>query len=92
MTQEDFNTAKGLLDDINFITAVQNKNATSGAKVVVTVTDASNRVLVHEDDLKKAIGDSAYNTVCSTALSSLNTQLSSAKTTKQSSFDALGVS
>lgn len=89
MTSTNFNSGKALLAAIDKITAIQAKNASTGARVVVIITDANNKILVPEEDLSDAIGSTAYNTICATALTSLNTNLSSTKTTHQTDFDAL---
>lgn len=91
MELEDFQSAEVLQADIDTITAIQAKHALTGARVNVRVTNAAgDQELVSTKDLKTILGDTAYNTICSTALTSLNTALASAKTTKQTAFDDLG--
>ena len=84
-------TGEALNKAINDITAVQAKNALSGARVHIMVTDATRKqVLVPETKLQELLGDTTYNTICGTALTSINTALASAKSTKQTAFAALG--
>lgn len=90
MDLTDFNSAKTLQDTINGIAAVQAKNATTGAKVAISVADEKGNSLVTPAQLKEVLG-AAYDTLCGTTLTSLNTALTTAKTTAQTSFDALGV-
>lgn len=89
MTPEDLATGNDLIDEINEITRIQGIIATAGAAGHVSVVNAG-KVVLSGDELKSAIGDSAYNTICATALASLSTQLTNAKTTKQTAFDDLG--
>jgi hypothetical protein len=64
------------------------KTILSGAAVQIDVIKADQTLVGHKD-LKAILGDSAYNTICATALTSINTQLTTAKSAKQTSFDAL---
>jgi hypothetical protein len=90
MELADFNTATGLQRDIAEITAIQAALATSGAKVLINVVAADGKTLLESHEELFGILGSAYTTICSTALTSLGTQLSSLKTTKQTAFDGLG--
>lgn len=89
MTDNNYNSAKTLKDDIAKIVAVQTKNATTGARVHIRVTNASGEVLVTTDELIAILGSSSYNTICNTALTSVNTALASAKTSKDTAFAAI---
>lgn len=90
MNDSDLATANGLRAGIDAITAVQAKNALSGARVHIMVTNADKTsILVPESKLQAVLGDSAYNTICGTALSSINTSLTSQKSTKQTAYDDL---
>lgn len=91
MELTDFQTAQTLQANIAAITALQNKitAAGAGAKAVVVVVDADNNLICNKEELTDALG-TAYTTVCSTALTSINTQLTTVKASDQSDFDDLG--
>lgn len=89
MNDSDLATANALRADIDTITATQAKHALAGARVHIMVTNADrSQVLVPETKLLAILG-ATYNTICGTALTSLNTSLASLKTTKQTAYDAL---
>lgn len=89
MNDSTFNTATTNRNEVAKIVAMQTKNATSGARVHIRVTKPDGEVLVSTDEISGAIGNTAYNTICSAALTSLNTALSSAKSTKDTAFGNL---
>lgn len=90
MTSQNLQSGNTLKAAIDGITSLQAKNALAGARVHLNITDANNtQIIVSNTVLAGALGDTAYNTICSTALASLNTALASAKSGKQTALDAL---
>lgn len=90
MELTDYNAAVPLRATIAKIDAAQAKIALTGSRVKITVTDSVNNELVSRADIIAAIGQSAYDTLIGTTLTSLNTALSSAETTANNVFAALG--
>ena len=90
MEDEDYTSAQVLKQAIQNIVSVQGKIATSGARVNIHVTnaDGSQELLSHAA-IKAILGDSSYNTICGTALTSVSSALSTLKSTKDTAFAAL---
>lgn len=85
MTQEDYNDAKAqqtIIDEMTSLLALKNK---VGAKAVVTIVDADGNGLINASTLESALG-AEYTTIASTALSSVGTKLSDAKTAAENAF------
>ena len=89
MTPEDLETGNELQEQIAAITAVQAKIAETDVTPYVYFV-LGDDIHVTGGKLKELIGDSAYNTICNTAKTSISSALASAKSTAQSDFDALG--
>jgi DNA-binding protein YbaB len=89
MTTTDLAEATTLKKQIDDITAVQAKIATTGSQGALIVLTTSGVTSVSKSDLVAALGDGAYDTVCDNAVSALNTALASAKTAAQSDLAAL---
>lgn len=90
MERTDYNTATPLVATIDKIDAIQAKIALTGSKVKITVTDANENEIVSRATIIAAIGQSAYDTLVAGALSDLNTALSGAETTANTSLAAVG--
>ena len=86
MTEENFMTAKDIQEQLTAIEGLQTTNALPNIRVHVSVTTSNGAVQVHSETLKEVLGESTYNTICTTALNSINTQLASKKTDLEDDF------
>lgn len=89
MTDQDLVTGNTLKAEIQKITDVQAIIADADAIPVLSFSKDQSQV-ISGGILKSILGDSAYNTIVNAAKTSLGTALSSAKSTKQTSFTNLG--
>lgn len=88
-TTADLATGNQLKAQLDAINDAQVKTALTGAKLRIVVVDSTGATTLTVDKLKTALGATAYDTQCSTALTALNTALGTAETTAQAAFDAL---
>ncbi len=75
------------------IAAINNAQAAitlSGTRVNIRITNATDSdEKISPQALKTLLGQSAYDTICATALSSINTALATAKTSAQTDYTNL---
>ncbi len=88
MTTGELAAGAVLKKDLDEIDAMQAKTATAGARVHLSLTTATS-TLAGKEEIIAALGQAAYDTICATALGSINSQLGSIETTKLAELAAL---
>lgn len=88
MTPENLASGNTLTEEIAGITAAQAKIAETDVTATLQFVK-DGQIYLSGGTLSDLIGSSAYNTIVATAKTSLNTSLSSAKSTKQTALAAL---
>ncbi len=89
MTNANYNTATPTINTITKCTAIQTKAAVTGAKVSIALLDTEGNTVSNHADILAALGQTAYNNLIATALSDLNTALTSAKSDADTALAAL---
>jgi hypothetical protein len=89
MTTTDLATATGYKATMDKISAIDALIALIGSKGFVAVTDAAGKEIVSGSSIVAAIGQTAYDTLCSNALDALDTALTSANTAASNALTAL---
>lgn len=89
MTTGNYATATPLIGAKSKIDAVQASAALTGTKVSISLVDADGKEIVNKGVIIAAIGQTAYNTLCASTLTALNTALTGAESTANTALAAL---